>query len=187
MTAAAQNNYELSIKLISLGINCEIKSNDGKIFTDYSSNEYYNNYFLFDFKNYDILFSIYKDIKEEYIKNKSNSIIKTLFDNLYYILNLNLNESEKIIKENLTIVPYNNILDEYSSFQEKCIYLKISPTESFINILISIFKEYKEKNKISDENIEIYNKEIECFQNILNKNKNKNKLKKLNYISIKVF
>jgi ankyrin repeat protein len=165
MTAASQSNYELSDKLIELGINCEAISKEGKLFTDYSNNDYYNNYFLFCYKTYFNLFEIFKQIRKEYIKSKDSVVINNLYSNLYVILDLDLDLEEKNIDNNQKqSTNSSDKMNEYYKHQDKCIFLHIKPNEEFIEIVNNL---YKEKFTLKSVNIDEYNKMIEAFENVL--------------------
>jgi ankyrin repeat protein len=171
MTAASQSNYDLSDKLIDLGIDCKATSKDGKIFTDYNNNCYYQNYYLFCLQNYSNLFDIYEKIKKEIerVNLKEPSIIETLFNNLYHILNLDNNSEEKIHYEFENNSISKNLTEEYQYFDDKSIYLNILPTDYFCDIVDTIYKEYKKKSIISEENLDKYNEVIRDYEKILSK------------------
>lgn len=165
MTCASQSNYDLSKKLIDLGADINIECKAGKIFTDYSSNEYYTNYFLFCFKNYNTLYLLYKNIEKDLASIGEFPYLERIFNDLYLILNLDNDDQESRMKCEAGKTPITT--KDYREYEKSALYLHLKIKEDFVNLLENIYKEYKENNSVNIENIYRYNEFINKFEKIL--------------------
>lgn len=165
MTCASQSNYDLSKKLIDLGADIEIECKAEKIFTDYTSNEYYTNHFLFCFKNYKTLYLLYKNIEKDLKNKKESPYLERIFNDLYLILNLDNDDQESRIKCEVGKTPITT--KNYREYEKSALYLHLKIKEDFVNLLEDIYKEYKENNSVDIENIYKYNEFINKFEKTL--------------------